>query len=344
MKIKTFIGWDIGGSNTKISIIKSNKAKSEVHEIELWRDAGLSKLKKLISDLGTNQNGTYHGITLSGEMCDIFPSRENGINTILSFFKKFSSNTYVYSSSGFIKLHKIREHKKVASMNWYSVGEMISKKIDNCIIINMGSTTTDFIMIKNNTIINKREDDFTGINNDELLYTGFLRSPIYALTDEVRVNMISYKVIPENFSSMADIYQILKIIDIKYDYSSRADRRSKTILNSYKRVARSFGFDFKHNHKKIIEKLCQEIMHIHITKIYRSLRIIIKKNSYKNNNVKIIGLGIGITLIKKMVNKYNMTYINMNTVLKNHPVRFDKKTLIHFPSYAVAYLLREKHE
>ena len=27
MKIKTFIGWDIGGSNTKISIIKSNKAK-----------------------------------------------------------------------------------------------------------------------------------------------------------------------------------------------------------------------------------------------------------------------------------------------------------------------------
>tara|TARA_Y100000816_G_scaffold76997_1_gene52200 strand:- start:391 stop:651 length:261 start_codon:yes stop_codon:yes gene_type:complete len=55
MKIKTFIGWDIGGSNTKISIIKSNKAKSEVHEIELWHDAGLSKLKKLISDLGTNQ-------------------------------------------------------------------------------------------------------------------------------------------------------------------------------------------------------------------------------------------------------------------------------------------------
>ena len=87
MKIKTFIGWDIGGSNTKISIIKSNKAKSEVHEIELWHDAGLSKLKKLISDLGTNQNGIYHGITLSGEMCDIFPSRKNGINTILSFFK-----------------------------------------------------------------------------------------------------------------------------------------------------------------------------------------------------------------------------------------------------------------
>ena len=68
------------------------------------------------------------------------------------------------------------------------------------------------------------------------------------------------------------------------------------------------------------------------------------KPEFDKRNVKIIGLGIGITLIKKMVNKYNMTYINMNTVLKNHPVRFDKKTLIHFPSYAVAYLLREKHE
>ena len=91
MTIKTYIGWDIGGSNTKISIIKSNRANSEVHEIELWHDDGLSKLKKLVSDFGINQSDTYHGITLSGEMCDIFPSRENGINTILSFFKKFSS-------------------------------------------------------------------------------------------------------------------------------------------------------------------------------------------------------------------------------------------------------------
>ena len=344
MTIKTYIGWDIGGSNTKISIIKSNRANSEVHEIELWHDDGLSKLKKLVSDFGINQSDTYHGITLSGEMCDIFPSRENGINTILSFFKKFSSNTYIYSSSGFLKLHKIREYKKVASMNWYSVGELISKKIDNCIIIDMGSTTTDFIMIKNNTIINKRVDDFTGLNNDELLYTGFLRSPIYALTDKVRVNMMSSKVIPENFSTMADVYQILKILDIKYDYTSRADRRSKTLLNSYKRVSRSFGFDFKQNHKKIIDKLCREIMHIHMAKIYRSLRIIIKKNSYKNNNVKIIGTGIGITLIKKMINKYNLSYINMNTILKDHPVRFDKRMLIHFPSYAVANLLREKYE
>ena len=344
MTIKTYIGWDIGGSNTKISIIKSNRANSEVHEIELWNDNGLSKLKKLVSEFGNNKSDTYHGVTLSGEMCDIFPSRKNGINTILSFFKKYSSNTLIYSSSGFLKLHKIREYKKVASMNWYSIGEMISNKIDNCIIIDMGSTTTDFIMIKNNKIINKREDDFTGLNHDELLYTGFLRSPIYALTNEVRVNMISSKVIPENFSTMADVYQILNIIDIKYDYSSRADGRSKTILNSYKRVARSFGFDFNKNHKKIIEKLCQEIMNIHIAKIYRSLRIIIKKNSYKNNNVKIIGLGIGTNLIKKMVNKYDLSYLNINTVLKDDPVIFDEKTLIHFPSYVVANLLREKYE
>ena len=96
-------------------------------------------------------------------------------------------------------------------------------------------------MIKNNTIINKRQDDYTGLNNDELLYTGFLRSPIYALTDEVRANTTSNKVIPENFSTMADVYQILKIIDIKYDYSSRADKRNKTILNCYKRIARSFA-------------------------------------------------------------------------------------------------------
>ena len=51
-----------------------------------------------------------------------------------------------------------------------------------------------------------------------------------------------------------------------------------------------------------------------------------------------------IKLIKKMANKHNLSYLNMYTVLKDHPVIFGEKTLIHFPSYAVANLLREKYE
>ncbi len=341
---KTYIGWDIGGAHTKISIINSKKVKTRVFNIELWNNKGLSNIQKIINDKDIIPKNALHCITLSGEMCDIFSSRIKGINTLLSLFKQSALNAYIYTNNGINKLSSLRNVKNAASMNWLATAEYVSKYIEDIIIIDVGSTTTDFMIIKNNKILNKRVDDFSGLKNDELLYLGCLRTPIYAITNEIKDSKNIYKIIPENFSSLADIYQIMKVVNPKDDYSRRLDGRSKTLLNSYKRISRSFGFDYSNYHKNFVERLCRKIMNVHIDKMYISLQKIIKKNSYKNNNVKITSIGVGDQIVENMVKRNNLKYVDMITILQNCPVKYNSCTLMHFPSFAVASLLRDKYE
>ena len=75
-------------------------------------------------------------------------------------------------------------------MNWYPIGLLLRDKIDQCIAVDIGSTTTDFILIKANKIINKRIDDLSGLNTNELLYLGCLRSPLYAVSKNINCSEI----------------------------------------------------------------------------------------------------------------------------------------------------------
>ena len=49
-------------------------------------------------------------------------------------------------------------------MNWHSIGNFFSKKFENLIIVDFGSTTTDFVCIKNSKIVNDGFNDFTRLS------------------------------------------------------------------------------------------------------------------------------------------------------------------------------------
>ena len=57
-------------------------------------------------------------------------------------------------------------------MNWHAIGKLCENKIKDSIIIDFGSTTTDFLCIKNFKLRNKGFSDFERINNNELIYKG----------------------------------------------------------------------------------------------------------------------------------------------------------------------------
>ena len=48
-------------------------------------------------------------------------------------------------------------------MNWHSIGRYFSKNFNNVIIVDFGSTTTDFVY-QNSKIINQGFDDFTRLS------------------------------------------------------------------------------------------------------------------------------------------------------------------------------------
>ena len=107
-------------------------------------------------------------------------------------------------------------------MNWHSIGRFLKKIIKNAIIIDFGSTTTDFIVIKNGEILNKNFDDFSH-RNHELLYTGFTRTPIFGICQQLKIQGKLLSIIPEFFSDTADIYKVIGQLDTKIDIDITAD-------------------------------------------------------------------------------------------------------------------------
>ena len=73
-KRNIYIGWDIGGANTKYCILNNNTVNCKIKFCELWKTT--KEIKKFISETHKKFSNKYkiiNAISMSGEMCDIFP-------------------------------------------------------------------------------------------------------------------------------------------------------------------------------------------------------------------------------------------------------------------------------
>ena len=277
-----YIGWDIGGAHTKYTMIKENSLKitSKVFSLKLWES--LDPLKKIINETQNKYGNMYrikNAITMSGEMCDIFLNRKKGVKEILSLFSKRSFYNYIYTSNnGVIPIYKFKDFRFVASMNWHIIASYIKSIGKNIIAIDLGSTTTDIILIKNNKCINIRTDDYSGLKSSELLYTGVLRTPTFSVAKYIKYNNQKYNLIPEFYSTMGDIYRLLGVISLRDDYSDTADGRSKSTINTLTRISRSFGIDYDKNDKELIINISKKIMSEHLDQISYNIVSHLKKN------------------------------------------------------------------
>ena len=160
MKKEIYIGWDIGGAHIKSCVINDQRTVCSVNLCELWKtkEAGymIDKIIKQYNDKAIVNNV----ITMSGEMCDIFENREEGVKKILNYFKKFV-NTYVYTqNSGIISIKHNKKSQNIASANWHVIAKFMSKKLANAIIIDLGSVSP---IISKTIKVFKRESEISEI-------------------------------------------------------------------------------------------------------------------------------------------------------------------------------------
>lgn len=334
----THLGIDIGGAHLKvIGIDKNNKVQFvDYSNCRIWEDIRLLKEKFVCLSKTFGNESIKCGITMSAELCDNFKSRKHGALILTEKCKhlKFNNFFYVKSSKTFLKEPKFKE---LISMNWHSVGRLFEKKVENAIIVDFGSTTTDLICIKNKKLVNKFFDDFSRINNFELLYTGFTRTPIFGITNEICIGKNKLKIIPEFFSNTSDVYRILKKLKRKIDIDITADRSQKTIKDSFRRLSRSFGFDYHNKYQVKLKQICNEISSTQLNQIMNAVKKLEDRFSMKNFTV--ISSGIGQEVLsdffkrKKFKTKYLHSFLSKSDL--------NKKASFHAPALAIALLLKE---
>ncbi len=333
----THLGIDIGGAHLKV--IGINKSKKVVFvdykSCKIWE--GIENLQAKFRNINkiVKNNSVKCGITMSGEMCDNFKNRLHGAKSLIEESNNLGLNVFFYVSSKKIFTKK-PNYRQLISFNWHSIGKFLENEIESCIAIDFGSTTTDFICIKNNKIINKFNDDYSRLNNSELLYTGFTRTPIFGVANQIDYNRKKLKIIPEFFSNTSDVYRVLGKLDEKIDLDDTADKSKKNIKQSLMRLSRSFGLDYNSKNLKKLKVISRKISSIQLNQISQMTLKLQKKFLLEDQPIVISGIGQDVVYNdlrkKKFKTIYFKEFLNKS--------RLDKEASFHAPAVSIALLLQ----
>ena len=284
------IALDIGGANLKVAVADDRGVKEFSHYFPFWK-----KRDSFENFLGEKIGGFLPAdkvrVTMTAELADCYRTRDEGVKHILGCVRNVVPNFEVLSVDG--KLLSIEEASsnpyKVASANWVATSLWIAKRFGTGILVDVGSTTTDVIPIKDGKIVAKGKSDLERLQNSELLYYGILRTNVATITDEIPVNGIPTPVSSERFAVTADVYRILGDIPEEGYACETPDGKGRGIEDCMSRIARVVCSDTNELDGKQIKGVAEFIKRKQIEKISDSISNISKREGI--SNAFVCGLG-----------------------------------------------------
>jgi len=296
------IAMDIGGANIKIF----NGTEYKQYYFPLWKKKNkfMSFLWQLTEQ--SDLNADMYAITMTAELCDCFKDRREGVTFILNALKEIlhSNRIFVLSNDTNFKLLDLDDAMKfpysVASANFVATARYISKFEKDALIIDIGSTTTDIIPIKDGKIL-AHTTDFERLKNDELVYTGVLRTNLISISNKVKFKGKNLKISTEYFANTGDVYRVLGKISENEWTTETADGKGKSIIECMRRIARTVCCDVSEGEiyetserkskisKEDVTQIAKYFRDEQIKTINRAVERLEKK--YKIKNRLIIGVG-----------------------------------------------------
>lgn len=239
---KVTIGFDVGGAHLKVARVEGTRLVA-VRQIAcpLWQ--GLDELDQSIREAAPLTDGANaFAITMTGELTEIFPSREAGVAAILDRLReRLTGDLRIYIGlKGLASLSAAAgDPLSVASANFLATASLISRLRPRSLLIDMGSTTTDIIACDRPLGLSDAERMQTG----ELVYTGFTRTAVPSVATRAPLAGQWQGLARDAFANMADVRRILGTLPDDVDQHATTDGRGKTQKESLERFARGFGRD-----------------------------------------------------------------------------------------------------
>lgn len=244
--VTEIIGWDIGGVHTKAVWLRDGdlgQARSASQAFEIWRaDSELPDvLGRVYRSLGAVQPDAM-AVTMTAELADCFESKRQGVLFVLDALRRTFPHTPIYLLSldrEFERLEAALEHpSRFAAANWLASALFVAHYEPDCLLIDVGSTTTDLIPIREGQVAAEGRTDLERLATGELVYTGVLYTNPNTLVQQAPIRGRACSVAAEKFSQMADVYLLLGLLE-PGDYTApTADGGPKTVLGAQRRLAR----------------------------------------------------------------------------------------------------------
>jgi probable H4MPT-linked C1 transfer pathway protein len=250
------LGLDIGGANLKA-------AHSSGHALSvpfaLWKTPALlaDALRRLLPDIPPFD---ALAVTMTGELCDCFVSKRQGVLAILDAVTAAAGSVavHVWRNDGqFVDVSAARETPlQVASANWLALAEFAGRYAAKgpALLIDIGSTTADIVPLIDGRPRPKGRSDRERLRCSELVYTGVRRTPLCAVLG-------GYSRAAELFATTLDAYLLLGHIAEDATDTNTADGRPATKAAAEARLARMICADLETSTAEERRRLAEFVLH-----------------------------------------------------------------------------------
>ncbi len=240
---KNWLGLDIGGANIKYDDTQGNRG-SLVFEIWKQPDEIASTLQRRIADW---KDYRRLAVTMTGELADCFTDKQQGVTHICDAVCQACPQGTIlfYQTNGHFVPARAAKSDWIlsAASNWHALASWIGQHIPDCIVIDIGSTTTDIIPVQDGRPLASGSTDWQRMQQHELLYTGVIRSPLAAVAPVVEFDQRPIHLAHENFATMMDVYLVLERISEDQPGRPTADGRPATRSAAFRRLAKMICCD-----------------------------------------------------------------------------------------------------
>lgn len=337
-------GWDIGGAHVKLALLDGSGHVRTVAQqaCPLWK--GVDFLHSTLADLAGqfDLQDCQHAVTMTGELVDCFTSREQGVNAIVqAVCEQFNAEqvSVFAGSRGFLPAAQIQpaDCMEIASANWLASLLMVEKRLPNVLFVDIGSTTSDILLVENHQLKVQGFTDYQRLVSGELVYTGIVRTAVMAIAQEAEFNGQQMGLMAEYFATMADVYRLTGDLNEAHDQSDTADGAEKSISASARRLSRLTGYEFSESDHSLWLAFARHLKAKQTHKISQACVRQLQRAETRSA-IKLVGAGVGRFLARDIALELGIDYLDFTDLLP--PI--DKTQAIDAadcaPAAAVAYL------
>jgi (4-(4-[2-(gamma-L-glutamylamino)ethyl]phenoxymethyl)furan-2-yl)methanamine synthase len=302
------IGWDIGGVHLKAvraqdgKIVKAAQYASPLRSGTELLQGAFAQARK---DMG---HGDRNVITMTGELADIFTSRQDGVEHLALLAEHQLENVSIYAGpSGLVAGTEARRHyTEIASANWHASAAVIARRRRAALFIDVGSTTTDVVPIAEGKVMSRGYTDAERLAAGELVYTGLVRSFLMATARCAPLNGLWTALINENFATMADVHRILGTLPAGVDLMATADGREKSIPAARARLARMLGSDAVHADDKTWDLVARWFAEAQVRTIADAVMLVMSR-CVATSAAPVIAAGIGTGVVAEVAQRLGLS-------------------------------------
>jgi len=328
------IGLDIGGANLKICELDTDKKKytCNFYHIPIWIK-GLDGIKEILRRINFFD---YVSVTMTAELSDYFRTKREGVKKICEMVIDIFNKDKVYFLNNRFQLlnfDEVDDLLTLAGANWCSTSWFVSKLEKDILLIDVGSTTTDIIPIKDHRPIPQGFTDDERLTYGELIYTGALRTNLCSIVSKVPFRGREVRVSSELFALSGDIHLILGNIKEEDYITETADKRGKNFKDSLNRVAHLICLDESLVTEEDIIHICKYIYQRQLDQIKEGILQVLSR--VKLSKFMVCGLG------KDFLAKKALEQLGFNNI-KDLSDLIGYSASLTAPSFCICFMLLDK--